>query len=754
MHITHVVKRDGKLEEFNPDKLNKWAEWASKIGVDWSSIALSAYKKCNNKCSTDDLHEAMISACIDMETEEHLYMAGNLLIGKVLKQAFGGRESIPTVKDMYHKMSSAGLWDKMNYTDEEFDKIEKIIKHDRDYKMLYSKMKQIFDKYVISDKKKGIIKETPQFVYIRMAMGLAQSRPKETRIKDLEKWYNYFSKDKINAPSPNLINLGTPKRHYASCCVYTTDDSASSLAAGDHIAYMMTCASAGIGAHIKTRSVGDRVRHGMIKHLGKLPYYKVTQAAVSANLQANRGGACTMHWNVLDPETEDLIKLLNVQTVAEKRIKDIHYSFGYNPFFVEKAAKNEQWMLVSYGDAPELYELMYDPDIEKFKEEYISVEKNKRIHKKFVSAREILVAVLTEGVGTGKYYEHNTTEMNRHTPFLDTIYSSNLCAEIGLPTSGYRSVEDLYKQDEAIVGEIGLCNLAAICAGNVSDKEYEDVVYYALLMIDTVIEIMDYPFPHLGFTAKNRRSAGVGITNLAHDMASRGLKYSSLEGKQYIHRLAEMHSFYLHKASLRLAKEYGIAPWMDKTKYPSGWLPIDTANKFIDTLVNEPLHMDWESLRAEIISTGGIRNSVLEAMMPCESSSVASGTTNGPYPIRESVVYKTSGINKIPFIAPDWSILQDDYEFAWDIPMKDMAEVYGIIQKFTGQAISADFYIDFGKREDRSYGTKEMLNDFIYRMKCGLKTRYYINSRTGTTLSTLEGNDDKEDGCSSGACKM
>lgn len=147
--------------------------------------------------------------------------------------------------------------------------------------------------------------------------------------------------------------------------------------------------------------------------------------------------------------------------------------------------------------------------------------------------------------------------------------------------------------------EIGLCSLAAIAA-NVPDKDYEQVAYYTLLSIDNVIDIMDYPFPQLKTTAQARRSIGVGITNLAYDMATRDLTYTSLEGKQHIHRLAERHSYWLHKASLRLAKERGNAPWIDKTKYVDGWLPIDTANKEIDMVVQQPLMYDWETLKAEL----------------------------------------------------------------------------------------------------------------------------------------------------------
>lgn len=742
--INKIKKRDGTLVEFNPDKLNKWAEWAGNIGVEWSSLVLEATRKCFDGCSTDDLHNALIAACVDRETIPHLRMANRLYIGATYKKAFGDWRAIPSVKEMYYSMQEQGFWADMDYSAEELDFCQSFINHSLDLQATLTETKQIIDKYAIVDRVDKHVYETPQFVYMRMALGNMEKMPKDRRMNDVQKLYTYLSQKKINAPTPFSINLGTPKKQYASCCVFTTEDTAASLAAADHIAYMMTCASAGIGSHLKTRSKGDKVRSGAIQHQGKLPYYKVQQAAVGANLQSSRGGANTMHFNVLDPELLDLLKLKNVQTVEQKRIKDIDYSVGYNDEFARRVAKNESWMLVSYGDAPDLYELMYSKNQALFVAEYAKVEKDESIPKQFVNARDIALTFLTEAVETGRVYEHNTGEMNRHTPFKDTIYSSNLCQEIALPTKGYSSVADLYNGD-CVDSEIGLCSLAAIAAGLVSEDEYEDVAYYAALMIDNVIEIMEYPFPQLATTAKSRRSIGVGITNLAYAMAKSGLKYSSLEGKQYVHRLAERHSFWLHKASIRLARERGACAWFGKTRYADGWLPVDTANKEIDKVVQQALLMDWESIRQGVKE--GVRFSVLEAHMPCESSAVASGHTNALYPIRSGKVVKTSGTNKNLFIAPEWDTLQQAYELAWDVPTKDMIDHYAVIQKFTGQAISADLYIKYGKDGKREVSSKQLLQDWLYRVKVGLKSRYYINSATGVDLA-----EDQEPECE--ACKL
>ncbi len=746
--IRYIVKSSGEREDFDADKLNKWAEFAAHYEVDWSTIVLEAYRKCYDGCTTLELHKAMIDACVEREDHNHLRMAGRFLIGSIYKEAFGGYRKIPSLTVFYSHMIQLGHWERMDYTDEELVELDRVIDHSIDINYNYTTLRQMKDKYLIQNRVTGHCLESPQFMFMGMAMQNMQNQPKARRMEDIKNLYRYLNELKINTPTPMLINMRTPHKGYASCCVYTTGDNVDSLATGDHIAYMMTCASAGIGAHLLTRSKGDPVKQGRVVHQGKLPYYRMIQSAVHANMQSSRGGSATVYFNVLDPEIFDLLVLKNPTTVVQKRIRDIDYALLSNRLFVEKVAKNEDWMLISYQTAPDLYDAFYANDYDLFKRLYDGYFA-KDCKKQIVKARDIAIKALTESAETGRIYMTYIDEMNRHTPFKDTIYSSNLCLEIALPTKPFTDIQDLYSENPE--GEIGLCSLASIVVGRVEPEEYEDVAYYTALMIDNVIELMEYPFPSLKTTAQARRSIGVGITNLAHEMAKKKLSYASHEGKNYIHQIAERHSYWLHRASLRLAKEKGNASWIHKTKYPDGWLPIDTYCKAVDDVHSQGLLFDWEALRRDIKEQGGIRHSVLEAMMPVESSSQLTNTTNGVYPIRNLRVMKTSSNNKNLLLAPDLEKLGPFYDIAWNLDSKDLIDMYAIIQKFTGQAISADLYLNL--KEEANISTSKLLKDYIYMMKMGCKTRYYLNSASGIIHeSFVETVEDK--GCAGGACTL
>lgn len=729
--IKTIIKRDGTKQPFDADKINGWGQWAAKTlgnSIDWGGIVLSAVQTCDEETTSEALQQALIRSCLDRPTWAYNRMAGRLYCALQRKKCYG--KTIPTIKELHSRMVAAGILSEKfasTYTDDEYAELESTIDHSRDLTYAYYQHTQFRTKYAMRDRVNDIDYETPQFVHMRVAMRLAMNLP--NRVETAKKFYYYFSTNKINIPTPYYTNSGTEKNGFLSCCLYTTNDTAPSLAAGDHIAYMMTVNSSGIGANIRTRAIGSSVRGGIIRHQGKFPYYKALGGAINANMQNGRGGAATATFSVYDPQVLDIQKLKNPRSPDAKRNRDLDYAMAFNRHFAKKAAKGETYHTFDMAVAPEIYEAVNASE-EEFERLYNkAVEEGRYVSE--LNAREVLLSSIEEAVSTGRQYLTDLTAANIHTPFKNPIYNSNLCQEINLPTAGYDSVEQLYKEEES--GEVAMCALAGIVVGNIKDDtEYADVAYHALLMIDVAIRETEYPLPQIAFTAKKRMSAAVGIVGLAHYMAKNKQSYTTTKGKAFMHELAETHYWHLLNASLRLGKEFGNAEWIDRTKWPEGWLPVDTYYRTVDEVTPPDYKRDWESLRQAVIANKGIRNSVLVAHAPTESSSISSGTTNGLYPIRDIALLKTNESGATSYVVPDSDKLEPFYDNAYEIELSHIIDCYGIFQKFCDQGISADLYVNVAGTNKLS--SSQLLRDQFRMIKLGVKSRYYINSKTGTGI--------------------
>lgn len=758
--IETVTKRDGHIEPFDPSKLNKWAEWASlECDVQWNQVVFDAVRGLHENVETENIHQALIDTCVHYQDSGHAKMAARLLVGQIYKEAFEDY-SIPSLKEFYREMVEFGHWEDMGYSDDELDYLDSVIDHTRDFTYEYATVKQFYDKYAV--KKFGRCLESLQMAMMGVAM--SNMRNEEDRLKDVVGTYEELASIRINLPTPSLNGERTSLQASPSCCVISGNDTVNSIGAASHVAYTMTAQRSGIGTELSIRSLEDPVKGGMVEHGGKYSYYNVLDRQVKANTQIARGGSVTMTYTCMDPELDMLIRFKSLRQEEAKRLMFMDYSMAINTSFLMRAAKNQEWALTSIYYAPKLHELFYAGDHKAFEEEYQRVLKDKSVPKTFVNARKMLKLALRVRVEQGRVYFTFIDNVNYHTPFKEAIRLSNLCQEVLLPTNGFTDVSNLYSED--LDGEIALCYLASIVVGNIEDDtQYEKTAYYASKFVDNTIENAKYPFANVKMTAQARRSIGIGMTDVAHWMAMNGYKYDDEEGRNAIHRLAERHSYYLHKASARLAKERGACEWMHKTKYADDqpWLPIDTYKRKVDEFHSQELIYNWPRVR-RMIEKYGVRFSVHEAFMPVESSSVFTNSTNGVYPVRKFKMFKKSRKGFVFFQAPDYEELKDKYQMAWDIDNKHMIMVYSIIQKFTGQSISSDLYHDYGKKPKVSM--KEMLEQVFLAAMCGQKTWYYFNSQ-GKESKTVEQpvaesnkpammpdliDDDDEEGCED--CKL
>lgn len=433
--IEKVIKRDGRIEDFCPDKMNRWAKWSIKeINnglVDWSEIVIEVMKQLDKIVTSGDLQEKLINVCLEKETWSYSLVAGKLYATLMQKDVHGDR--IPTLKEKHEQMVEQGMMIDLGYSDDEYARLERVINHDVDLTYPHYTLIIMREKYALKNVITNQEYETPQFSIMRVAMDVGRyARPYvDDVVEFVTDFYNAISKRKINIPTPYWVNCGTSLRGFASCCVFESGDSAESLDVGKLIAGKMTQSSAGIGGHIVTRSINDGVRGGKLAHLGKLPCYNAVAHVMKEFTQQGRGGAATMYFSAFDPEIKDLQALKNPMTPLNKQNRMMDYSIIYNDYFVNAVKNDEMIALYSYQQAPHLYWSQFSKDENAYLRELTKLKDAGIEPKEYIRAQEVLANTLTEAFETGRSYEFNATNSNKHTPFKDPIKSSNLCCVTG-----------------------------------------------------------------------------------------------------------------------------------------------------------------------------------------------------------------------------------------------------------------------------------------------------------------------------------
>ena len=721
MIIKTVIKRDGTRQLFDIKKLEGLSRYSSKHEIEWLPLLVNALEKLAvEEVKSSEIIQAMIEACTDGGTEAHLSVAARIMRGDIYKMAYGSHTP-PKFSESYQRLVRIGAWKDYNLSPFDLARLDQEFDPMMDKQLEYASLCQFKDKYGLGTgfgHKRELV-ETPSLAL----MGVAIDTFLEDGMEHVINFYNIIKHRKINIATPIMASSRTGVNGSASCFVYTSGDTLDSIAAGDHLAYIMSANRAGIGTEYDIRSFKDSVAGGKCQHAGKIPHYKALQSKIETAKQGVRGGAATVSFNCMDPEINDLLRMKHPTTDDTKRFPKMDFSFVHNMDFLRRAADGGEWLLVSKIDAPELHNAFYY-ERESFPR-LMDMALESGIGTK-VKALDIFKLYLRQWQETGRIYSTNIDHMNNHTPFLDVIRISNLCQEIGLPTAPFISVQELYEEPDPDVGLVGLCFLLAIDVARTSAEEYGHVAHYAARALDNIIDKMLYPLENLR-SGQKFRSIGVGVTNLAYWIAREGLSYDDQYSRTEIHKLAELHQFSLYRASVDLAKERGRFEWYERTHYGQGKLCIDTYNRNIDKYHDASLEQDWETLR-EDVAKYGMRFSTVSAHMPCESSSMFGYSTNGLYPVRNLRVMKSRPEGLAPFPVPELELLRHNYQLAWDIYPQDLSKVYGIFQKFTCQGISADSYSDKTKFKGERIPMSYFAENFLFAASIGVKTNYYHNT--------------------------
>ena len=753
-----VTKRNGSKEAIDLEKIHRVVHWASQDldNISVSQVEINAQLAFFDGIKTSDIHETMIKSAADListESPDYQYLAARLAIFHLRKKAYKSFTP-PSLLEHVEKLTKLGIYDKdilIKYSKKEFEVLNSYVDHWRDLDFSYAAVKQLEGKYLVQNRVTGDIHESPQMLYILVGMCLFQEYKGEARLKIVKRFYDAASTFKISLPTPIMAGVRTPTRQFSSCVLIETADDLDSISAasGAIVKYVSQRAGIGINAGM-IRALGSPIRGGEATHTGCIPFFKHFHTAVKSCSQGGvRGGAATLFYPLWHLEVEGLLVLKNNTGTDENRIRHLDYGVQFNGLMYERFLNDSEITLFSPNDVPGLYDSFF-ADQKKFKKLYEKYENDDSIRKQKVNARELFAMFMKERANTGRIYLQNVDHCNTHgafDPAQAPVKQSNLCMEITLPTKPLYSV-----QDEN--GEVALCTLSAVNLGALDSlDELEDITEIIVRALDSLLDYQDYPLKSAELTSINRRTLGIGVTNLAYYLAKNDAKYSDGSGNELIHKTFEALQFYSLKASNKLAKELGACPLFSETQYAKGLLPIDTYKKDIDKFCGTKLELNWDKLRKDIVSKG-LRNSTLTALMPCESSSQISNSTNGIEPPRGFVSIKQSKDGILKQVVPEYEKLHNKYELLWDIKDNEgYLQLCAIMQKFVDQSISTNTHYDPSQYDGNKVPMKLFMMDLLKAYKYGIKTLYYHTTRDGATDEQNNGKPSDDD-CEDGVCKL
>ena len=729
-HGTKVRKRDGSLTPLDLDKIHKVVEEACEGlggGVSASQVEMNSGLQFFDGISTKDIQEILIrsaSDLISLETPNYQFVAARLLLYSVYKQVFGSEwvNGFTSVYDHASKCADVEVYDRDilgKYTEKEWNEINSWIDHDRDILFTYAGLRQVVDKYLVQDRSNGEVFETPQYMYIMIAVTLFQNYT-ENRLDYIKRYYDAISKHKINIPTPIMAGVRTPLRQFASCVLVDADDTLDSIFTSDMAIGRYVAQRAGIGINAgRIRGINSKIRGGEVQHTGVVPFLKKFEATVRCCTQNGiRGGSATVHFPIWHKEIEDIIVLKNNKGTDDSRVRKLDYSIQITKLFYERFIGGGNISLFSPHDVPNLYDVFGTEEFDQLYEQY---ESDESIPRKTIPAQDLILNILKERAETGRLYIMNIDHCNTHSSFIDKVNMSNLCQEITLPTTPLQHIDG--------GGEIALCILSAINVGKINKlDELDNLCDLAVRGLEELIDYQNYPVEAAERSTLARRSLGIGYIGLAHYLAKQGFKYDDPEAWKSVHQLSESFQYHLLKSSNAVAKEKGACEYFDRTKYSRGVLPIDTYKTDIDEFCNEKLSYDWDTLRDDI-EEFGLRHSTLSAQMPSESSSVVSNATNGIEPPRAYLSTKKSKKGPLKQIVPQYGSLKNNYTLLWDMKDNDgYIKIVSVMQKFFDQAISGNWSYNPSNYDNNEVPVSEMAGDLLKTYKYGWKTSYYQNT--------------------------
>ena len=768
-----VTKRDGSKE---PLMIEKWQAQVAKVckgiaDVSQSMIEIKSQPHFYDGITTEEIDEITLRAIVDLIDVEHnpdvghtnyQYVAGKQRLSMLRKDVYGAYE-VPSLYSIIVKNVETGLYTPellQWYTEDDWNKMDEMLDHEKDEQYGYASIEQLIEKYLVRNRATKEIYETPQIRYIVAAATVFhKEEPNSARMRYIKEYYQAASDGLFTLATPVLAGLGTPTKQFSSCVLIRSDDDLDSIFASGEMMAKYASKRAGIGLEIgRLRPLGSPIRGGEIMHTGMIPFLKKWFGDLRSCSQGGiRNASATVFYPIWHLQFDDLIVLKNNQGTEETRVRHMDYGVVLSAFFWRRFRNKESITFFDPNEVPDLYEAFYK-NTTLFEELYVKYEKRKDLRKKTMNAEDVFKGgILKERTDTGRIYLVFIDNVQNQGPFdpeYHTIYQSNLCCEILLPTKSFKRLDD-------VDGRIALCTLGSINWG--AFRNPEDMRRACRILQRSLCNILDYQdFLSIQSKLSNDeiQPLGIGVTNLAYWHAKRGLRYGEKDALQDVKSWMEHQAFYLTEATVELARERGPCLHSAHTRYGKGIFPWELRAKGANELADFAPELDWETLRTNM-KQYGVRNATLMAIAPVESSSVVINSTNGIEMPMSLISVKESKAGSFVQVVPEYHKLKNKYQMMWE--QKDCdgyLKTAAVLAAYVDQSISTNTFYNPAHFADRKIPTTLIAKNLMQAQLWGLKTFYYslINKAGSKAVAEdapamLEAIDfDNEEDCE--ACKL
>ena len=695
----------------------------------------SFYKPSMNE---EECYAALVKAAVELTTPE----APNweFIASRLLNYSFQNnltnvmnKYGITCLYEKIRYMCDKGLYGDYilaHYSRKEIDEAEGFIVKDRDKLFTYSGLDLLLKRYVIHDHN-HVPLETPQEMFMGIALHLCMNE-KIDRMKWVKRTYDMLSRLEVTMATPTMSNARKPYHQLSSCFIDMVPDSLDGIYRSLDNFAKVSKLGGGMGMYFgKVRATGSAIRGFKGAAGGVIRWIRlVNDTAVAVDQLGMRQGAVAVYLDVWHKDLPEFLQLRTNNGDDRMKAHDVFPAVCYPDLFWKLADENidAPWYLMCPHEilAVKGYSLE-DYYGEEWEKRYYDCVNDSHISKRTVSVKDIVRLVLRSAVETGTPFAFNRDTVNRMNPngHAGMIYCSNLCTEIAqnMAPIEYVSTNISVENGDTVLltttrpGDFVVCNLASLSLGNLplEDDEYmQRTIETAVRALDNVIDLNFYPLEYAKLTNHKYRSIGLGVSGYHHMLAKRNIKWESEEHLKFVDEVFERINFAAIKADNALAIERGAYKLFDGSDWQNG----DYFKKRGYTSEK------WKDLQRSVCENG-MRNAYLLAVAPTSSTSVLSGTTAGVDPVMKRFYLEEKKGSMLPRVAPELSInTWWYYKPAHTIDQTWSIKAAGVRQRHIDQAQSMNLYIT------NEFTMRQVLNLYIEAWKAGVKTIYYVRSKS------------------------